>query len=316
LVLQIKVLGAAAGGGFPQWNCRCENCRRARAGDPRVKPRTQASLAVSADGQRWVLLNASPDLPAQLRATPALQPPALQLGDSAVVRGSPIAAVILSGGDIDCIAGLLSLREAHQFNIYAPPFVERILRANQVFSVLDKKHVKFQALTEGRAARLQDASEAPLGLSVETFAVPGKIPLYQEDGRDLPELLNAQAVVGLRVWDDSGRTLFFVPGCAHITAEMVRRFEAADALFFDATLWRDDEMIVAGVGTKTGARMGHVSLSGSEGSLAGFSGAKIERKIYIHINNTNPILCDDSPEAETVRANGWEIAWDGMEITL
>jgi pyrroloquinoline quinone biosynthesis protein B len=311
LVLQIKVLGAAAGGGFPQWNCRCENCRRARAGDPRVKPRTQASLAVSADGQRWVLLNASPDLPAQLRATPALQP-----GDGAAIRGAPIAAVILSGGDIDCIAGLLSLREAHQFNIYAPPFVERILRANEVFSVLDKKHVSFQALTEGRAAKLQDASGGPLGLNVETFAVPGKIPLYQEDGRDLPELLNAQAVVGLRVWDDEGRTLFFVPGCAHLTAEMVHRFEAADALFFDGTLWRDDEMIVAGVGTKTGARMGHVSLSGSEGSLAGFSGAKIKRKIYIHINNTNPILCDDSPEAKTVRANGWEIAWDGMEITL
>jgi pyrroloquinoline quinone biosynthesis protein B len=311
LVLQIKVLGAAAGGGFPQWNCRCENCRRARAGDPAVKPRTQASLAVSADGQRWVLLNASPDLGAQLRATPELQP-----GDGPAMRGSPIASVILSGGDIDCIAGLLSLREGHQFNIYAPPFVERILRANQVFSVLDKKHVKFQPLMDGRAVELQDASGAPLGLHVETFAVPGKIPLYQEDGRDLPELLDTRAVVGLRVWDESGRTLFFVPGCAHVTAALVRRFEAADVLFFDATLWRDDEMIVAGVGTKTGARMGHVSLSGSEGSLAGFSGAEIRRKIYIHINNTNPILCDDSAEAAMVRANGWEIAWDGMEITL
>jgi pyrroloquinoline quinone biosynthesis protein B len=311
LVLQIKVLGAAAGGGFPQWNCRCENCRRARLGDPAVKPRTQASLAVSADGKRWVLLNASPDLPAQLRAAPQLHP-----ADGAARRGAPIAAVILSGGDIDCIAGLLSLREGHAFNIYAPPFVDRILHENQVFSVLDKKHVAFHALREGHASELLDAAGEPLGLGVETFAVPGKIPLYQEAGRDLPDLLDAQAVVGLRLWDKAGRTLFFVPGCARVTPEILRRFEAADAVFFDGTLWRDDEMIVAGVGTKTGARMGHVSLSGRDGSLAAFSGAKIRRKIYIHINNTNPILCDDSPEAEMVRANGWDIAWDGMEITL
>ena len=309
--MQIKVLGAAAGGGFPQWNCRCENCRRARAGDPAVKPRTQASLAVSADGQRWVLLNASPDLSAQLRATPQLYPP-----DSAAGRGSPIASVILSGGDIDCIAGLLSLREGHEFNVYAPLFVETILRENQVFSVLDKKHVKFHPLMEGRADELRDVAGDPLGLCVEPFSVPGKIPLYQEDGRDLPALVNAQAVVGLRVWDGSGRTLFFVPGCARVLPAMLHRFEEADVVFFDGTLWRDDEMIVAGVGTKTGARMGHVSLSGSEGSLAAFSGGKIRRKIYIHINNTNPILCDDSPEAEIVRAHGWEISWDGMEITL
>lgn len=308
--MQIKVLGAAAGGGFPQWNCRCENCRRARRGDPAVKPRTQASLAVSSDGERWVLLNASPDLPEQVRAAPQLHP-----NDNAAMRGSPIAAVIFSGGDIDCIAGLLSLREGHAFHVYAPPFVEHILHANQVFSVLDKKHVKFQSL-DGRTDELRDAAGEPLGIFVETFAVPGKIPLYQEAGRDLPELVNAEAVVGLRVWDGSGRTLFFVPGCARVTEALVHRFEGADVLFFDGTLWRDDEMIVAQVGTKTGARMGHVSLSGSDGSLAAFSGAKIKRKIYIHINNTNPILCDNSSEAETVRANGWEIAWDGMEITL
>ena len=236
--------------------------------------------------------------------------------DGSALRGAPIEAVVLSGGDIDCLAGLLSLREGHQFNIYAPPFIERILRANQVFAVLDQKYVKFQSVTEGDTIGLQDVAGASLGLSIETFSVPGKIPLYQEEGRDLGELLSAQAVVGLRVADDAGSTLCFVPGCAHVTPELMRRFEAADVLFFDGTLWRDDEMIVAGVGTKTGARMGHVSLSGSEGSLAAFSDAKIRRKIYIHINNTNPILCDDSPEAEMVRANGWEIAWDGMEITI
>ncbi|HEY1855865.1 pyrroloquinoline quinone biosynthesis protein PqqB [Acidocella sp.] len=309
--MHIKVLGAAAGGGFPQWNCRCDNCRRAREGDPAVRPRTQASLAVSADGERWVLLNASPDLPAQLRATPVLHP-----GDATGARGSPVKAVILSGGDIDCIAGLLSLREGHEFIVYAPPFVEKILHANQVFSVLDQNLVKFQKFTENSVVELRDVADEPLGLWLETFPVPGKIPLYQEQGRDLAELVNAHAVVGLRVRDGSGRTLLFVPGCAQATAAMVRSFEASDVLFFDGTLWRDDEMVEAGVGTKTGARMGHVSISGTDGSLAAFAGAKIGRKIYIHINNTNPILCDDSSEAETVRDNGWEIAWDGMEIII
>ena len=191
--MHIKVLGAAAGGGFPQWNCRCDNCRRARAGDPAVRPRTQASLAVSADGKRWVLLNASPDLPEQLRATPVLHP-----GEATGARGSPVKAVILSGGDIDCIAGLLSLREGHKFIVYAPPFVDEILHANQVFSVLDKNLVRFQRFTETSVVELRDVAGEPLGLWLEVFPVPGKIPLYQEYGRDLAELVNAHAVVGLR----------------------------------------------------------------------------------------------------------------------
>jgi pyrroloquinoline quinone biosynthesis protein B len=274
-------------------------------------PRTQASLAVSADGERWVLLNASPDLPEQLRATPVLHP-----GDATGARGSPVKAVILSGGDIDCIAGLLSLREGHEFIVYAPPFVENILRANQVFSVLDKNIVKFQNFTDGHVFELRDAAGDPLGLWCESFPVPGKIPLYQEQGRDFRELVNAHAVVGLRVRDGSDRTLLFVPGCARVTAAMVHSFETSDVLFFDGTLWRDDEIIAAGVGPKTGARMGHVSISGAEGSLAAFAGAQIARKIYIHINNTNPILCDDSAEAKTARENGWDIARDGMEIIL
>ena len=309
--MQINVLGAAAGGGFPQWNCRCENCRRARARDPAVKPRTQASLAVSADGKRWVLLNASPDLPAQLRATPALHP-----GDTEGTRGSPVKAVILSGGDVDCIAGLLSLREGHEFIVYAPPSVEDILRSNQVFAVLDKKIVKFQSFAENSVFELRDAAGEPLGLWVESFSVPGKIPLYQEQGRDLAELVSARAVVGVSVRDSSGHTLLFIPGCAKVTAAIVRRCASADVLFFDGTLWQDDEMIEAGVGTKTGARMGHVSISGADGSLTAFAGAKIRRKIYIHINNTIPSCATISPGAETVRANGWEIAQDGMEITL
>jgi pyrroloquinoline quinone biosynthesis protein B len=307
--MRIRVLGAAAGGGFPQWNCNCAGCRRARAGDPAARARTQASLAVSADGVRWVLLNASPDLPAQLRAAPDLQP-----GRDDSARGSPVAAVVISGGDIDCIAGLLSLRESHPFTLYAQDFVHRIFAENQVFSVLNKDFVRFEALPwEGRVA-LRDAAGEALGLSAEIFGVPGKVPLYQEG--EAAELVNDRAVIGLSVRDEAGGSLLFIPGCARVTDDILRRAAGTRIMFFDGTLWRDDEMIAAGLGVKTGARMGHVSVSGPGGSLAAFADVPGVRKIFIHINNTNPILCDDSAEAAAVRAAGWEIAHDGMELTL
>jgi pyrroloquinoline quinone biosynthesis protein B len=307
----VRVLGAAAGGGFPQWNCRCPGCTRARAGDPAVRPRTQASLAVSADGRRWVLLNASPDLPAQLRAAPALQP-----DPDGPARNCPVQAVVISGGDIDCIAGLLSLREGHAFVLYAESFVQEILHANQIFSVLNPDIVRAETLPRARELLLRDAPGESLGLWVEAFAVPGKIPLYQEAGLDPAALVSTQAVAGLALRDSAGHRLYFIPGCARVTDELRARLRDADILFFDGTLWRDDEMIEAGLSAKTGARMGHISVSGPEGSIAAWAGSRIARKILIHINNTNPILCDDSVQAAEVRAAGWEIAYDGMEITL
>jgi len=309
--MHIRVLGAAAGGGFPQWNCRCANCRRARAGDPAVKPRTQASLAVSADGRRWVLLNASPDLPTQLRENPCLHP-----DPAAPARNSPIAAVVISAGDIDCIAGLLSLREGHEFALYADAFVRAIIERDQVFSVLDRNCVAFRHLQAGARLELRDRHGAPLGLFVESFPVPGKVPLYQEAGRDLSTLVSDQAVIGLSVADAAGQTMLFVPGCAGITPEILARAAAANALFFDGTLWDDQEMIDAGLGNKTGARMGHISVSGPEGTLHAFAHIQTVRKILIHINNTNPILRDDSAEAQIVRNAGWDIAYDGMEMTI
>jgi pyrroloquinoline quinone biosynthesis protein B len=307
----VRVLGAAAGGGFPQWNCRCAGCTRARAGDKAVRPRTQASLAVSADGRRWVLLNASPDLPSQLRAAPALQP-----DPDGPARNCPVQAVVLSGGDIDCIAGLLSLREGHAFTLYAEAFVQEILNANQIFSVLNPDIVRFATLARGHEMLLRDAPGESLGLWVEVFAVPGKIPLYQEAGLDAAALVSTQAVVGLALRDAAGHRLYFIPGCARVTDELRARLQDADLLFFDGTLWRDNEMIEAGLSTKTGARMGHISVSGPQGSIAAWAGSRIARKILIHINNTNPILCEDSVQAAEVRATGWEIAYDGMEITL
>ena len=309
--MRVRVLGSAAGGGFPQWNCHCAGCRRARAGDPAVKPRTQASLAISADGKRWILLNASPDLPAQLRDHDILHP-----GNHGPARNSPVSAVVISGGDIDCIAGLLTLREGHEFRLYAQDFVRSILDANQVFSVLNTSLVRQETLPEASPMALRDAAGEHLGLSVEAFPVPGKLPLYQEAGRDLSALVSSESVIGLSVKDEAGHRLLFIPGCAAVTPDILRRAGLSDVMFFDGTLWHDDEMIEAGLSTKTGARMGHMSVSGKHGTIAAFSALPRTRKIFIHINNTNPILCDDSPEAETVRKSGWDVAYDGMEVML
>jgi pyrroloquinoline quinone biosynthesis protein B len=306
----VRVLGAAAGGGFPQWNCHCTCCRRARAGDPSAKPRTQTSMAVSANGQCWVLLNASPDLPAQLRAFPALQPD--PLGSP---RNCPVQAVVITGSDIDCITGLFSLREGHTFALYAPAFAEKVISENQVFNVLNPALVRFETLTP-METELRNADDESLGLWVESFAVPGKIPLYQEAALDKTQLINNKAVIGLSVRDASGARLFFIPGCAEVTDELRTRVTGSHILFFDGTFWHDNEMIDAGLGQKSGARMGHISVSGEQGSIAAFKTASIARKIFIHINNTNPILCDDSPQAEQARTAGWEIAYDGMAITL
>jgi len=304
--VHVIVLGAAAGGGFPQWNCNCACCARARAGDAAVRLRTQASLAVSADGERWVLLNASPDLPYQISSAPCLWPRA------GAMRHSPIEAVVISGGDVDCIAGLLSLRESQALAVYADAFVRKIFDENGIFRVLDRRFVSFKGLPVGQ---ITGADGASLGLSVEAFAVAGKVPLYQETSDNIAELSAGDAVVGLCVSDGASR-VFYIPGCAAVEQKLRGRLRAGDVLFFDGTLWRDDEMILAGTGKKTGARMGHISISGPGGSIAAFDGVEGVRKIFIHINNTNPILCDDSEEAAFVRAAGWEIAYDGMALRL
>ncbi|WP_298264076.1 pyrroloquinoline quinone biosynthesis protein PqqB [Acidocella sp.] len=308
--MQIKVLGAAAGGGFPQWNCNCQGCRRARLNEPHVRPRTQASIAISADGACWTLLNASPDLPCQLRETTILHP-----RPAGGMRHSPLAAVVLSSGDVDCIAGLLSLRESQPLALYADTLVRGIIEDNQIFRVLNRELVPLRALPAGAATALHDAGGTPLGLTVAAFPVAGKIPLYQETSDDIRQLTSDKAVIGLSLQAGS-RKMVFIPGCAAVDDELLHHIEHADVLFFDGTLWDDDEMIRAGTGRKTGARMGHMCISGAGGSMAALARVNVGRKIFIHINNTNPVLCDDSPEAAAVRAAGWEIAHDGMELKL
>jgi pyrroloquinoline quinone biosynthesis protein B len=294
------VLGSAAGGGYPQWNCRCPVCRLAWEGDRRVKARTQTSVAVSGDGRRWTLLNASPDLRAQIGAAPALQP-------AEGMRSSPIAAVVLTGGEIDQTAGLLSLRERQDFALYATAETMGFIGDNPMFGALAPDVVA------RRPVRLDETFSLPGGIDAKLFAVLGKFPLYLE-GQSPATDAETSANVGVELAREGAR-LAFVPGCAAVPPALKQRLAACDAVLFDATLFTDDEMIRTGTGEKTGRRMGHMPIDGAGGSLAALEGLTA-RRIFIHINNTNPILIDGSPERRRVIQAGWEIAEDGMEIVL
>jgi pyrroloquinoline quinone biosynthesis protein B len=307
--MRLIVLGAAAGGGFPQWNCNCATCRQAWAGS--VPAQTQASLAVSADGQNWVLLNASPDLRAQVLATPALQP-------RRPGRDSPIAGVVLTNGDVDAVAGLLTLRESWPLALYATRRVLEVVAANSIFNVLGAEHVARRPMALGAAVALAARDGTPLGLSVEAFSVPGKVALYLENATVEQQLAQrSEDTIGLMISAPAtGKRFFYIPGCATVDGELASRLRQAPLLFFDGTLWRDDEMIRAGLGGKTGRRMGHLSISGAAGSIVSLAALGIERRLFIHINNTNPILCLGSEERRAVEAAGWEVARDGLEIEL
>lgn len=307
--LRAIVLGAAAGGGYPQWNCRCSVCDRAWEGDPIAAPRTQSSIAVSADGEHWIVLNASPDLRQQILQTPALYP-------AKAGRHSPIAAVVLTNADVDHIAGLLTLRERQAFSLYATAAVSEVLTENPIFRVLHPDSVTRHRLDLTQSFEPM-GPEGPLGVRFTPFPVPGKVALFQE-GATTPEIgVEGEATIGLTIEPaGGGMALHYIPGCAAMPTHLANRLRGADCVLFDGTLWRDDEMIAAEVGEKTGQRMGHMSMSGPQGSLAAFSELDVRRKIFIHINNTNPVLLGDSPERAEAEAAGWEIAWDGLEIAL
>ncbi|MEM9584374.1 MAG: pyrroloquinoline quinone biosynthesis protein PqqB [Pseudomonadota bacterium] len=296
--MKAVVLGAAAGGGLPQWNCGCQNCNDARNG--KLPLMTQSSVAISVDDESWVLLNASPDIGVQLIRTPALHPRAL--------RQTPIHSVVLTNGDIDHVAGLLTLREKTAFKLCATQIGLDILDSNAVFGVLDPDLVSRETL----------ALDAPLelmpDLTIVAFSVPGKVALYLEGDDDLDLKAMGEQTIGLILQSKAGR-LAYIPGCADIPDWLVDRIADVDVLLFDGTVWHDDDMPRTGAGKKTGARMGHISINGPDGSLARFASVK-SRKILIHINNTNPILQPSSPERQVVERAGWEVAYDGMEIGL
>ncbi len=299
--LRALVLGSGGGGGVPQWNCNCRVCRLAWDGDRRVKPRTQSSLAVSADGERWLLLNASIDLRQQILATPAMQPK----GEG---RRSPIAAALLTNTDVDHAAGLLALRERQPFTIWGTRATLDTIGANRIFDVVGHD------IVPRRAVRLGEPFEPLPGLTLELFPVPGKVPLWLEEGEVKTDAIG-EGTVGVAV-EAGGRRLVYAPGCARVTDDLHERIASAHALFFDGTLFTDDEMIASGLGDKTGRRMGHMPVAGPGGTLEGLARHTNVRRILIHINNSNPILIEGSPEEATIKAAGWEVAYDGMEVRL
>jgi pyrroloquinoline quinone biosynthesis protein B len=308
-MLRVVVLGAAAGGGVPQWNCGCRVCRAARTEHPELQS-NQASLAISADGDHWFLINASPDLRQQLTATRHLHPAPGQL------RHSPIAGVILTNGEIDAIAGLLSMREGWPFTIYAHAKVLATLKSNSVFNVLSEKTVRRQAIAIEQAFEPALPDGSPSGIEILPFEVTGKGAWYLEgERREGSEA--AGDTLGLRIRDiATNKFFYFVAACAGVTDDLKSRLSGAAMVFFDGTVWRDDELIAAGLGSKTGSSMGHIAMSGEMGAIAALENLGIERKIFLHINNSNPALLHDSEERRAAERAGWQIPADGTEITL
>lgn len=308
----VRVLGAGAGGGFPQWNCTCRNCQSVREGRSGFTPRTQSSLAVSADGASWILLNASPDLRQQIAATPALHAQPDQ-----GLRNSPIKAVVMTNGDVDHLSGVINLREAQPFAIYATRRVLDVVESNSVFRILASDIVPHIEL-ELDTPRAVLGAGCDTGLDVEAFDVPGKIALYLEDATAGADFGTARGdTIGLKITERaSGKSFFYIPGCAALDGPTRRRLHGASHVFFDGTLYDDEEMVRAGLMPKTGPRMGHMSMSGPHGSVAAFRDLGVARKIYVHINNSNPVLDEASAERREVESAGWDIGYDGMEIRL
>ncbi|KZD11970.1 pyrroloquinoline quinone biosynthesis protein PqqB [Oceanibaculum pacificum] len=299
--MHVLILGAAAGGGFPQWNCRCPNCRLYWAGDPRARARSQASAAFSLDGEKWLVLGASPDIRQQILDNPALHPRGAD-------RHTPIAAIGLLNGDIDHVGGLLTLRERQALELIGTQTTQEALAASPIFSALNPDFVL------RRAVALEESVETAAGLMLRLFAVPGKVPLWQE-GQDVEIGGLGEATVGALI-EGGGRRAYYIPSCAAATEALLAELDGADLLLFDGTCWEDDEMIRLGLGPKTAHRMGHLSMNGPQGAIVGLASARIGQRVFIHINNSNPVLIDGAPERGVAEAAGWRIAEDGMEIEL
>lgn len=295
----VRVLGAAAGGGFPQWNCGCPQCRAVRDGSRPCRARTQSSVAVSADYRRWILLNASPDIRAQIESFPALHPRG--------IRDSPLQAVLLTDAELDHTLGLLLLREADDIEIHATAAVhETLLEGTSLLQTLGAyTNVEWRLVSTGTEVSLAD------GLSYQAFDVPTNKRARFGTG------YGEESVVGYRITDEStGRTLVYLPGAQELTASVLARLEGCTGLLFDGTCWQNDELIRLGIAGKTSREMGHLPIGGADGSLEQLAPLPIERKIYIHINNTNPILLEDAPERRIVEEYGFEVAADGLELEI
>jgi pyrroloquinoline quinone biosynthesis protein B len=280
-----------------------------REGTLRATARSQECVAVSSEGvSSWVLLNCSPEIRAQVESFPALHPRA--------PRHSPIAAILLTNGDLDHCLGLLSLRESHPLVVYATESVQRgFTQDNVLYRTLERfpGQVTWRRVKPGREEEIIGVDGRSTGLAAEAVILPGKAPVHLERSRPA----DPEDSVGFRIRETrSGRLLAYFSGVGAVTEDVRKALAGVDAVFFDGTFWSSDELPAQGLGAKRAEDMAHVTIGGAGGSLARLAGIDVPRRIYIHINNTNPLLRDDSPERETVAAAGWEVAWDGMEVRL
>ena len=310
-MLKVLILGSAAGGGSPQWNCNSSVSRAVREGKSGTSPRTQSSIAVTSNDEEWILFNASPDLGSQILKNQQMHP-------KKDLRHSPISGVVLTNGDVDHVAGLLTLRERQNLSVYAHNRVHSVLKDNSIFNVLNPDYVDRRELRMNEKFELKDKEGKGLGLEIEAFEVPGKIALWLEDETKGDDYGSEDGdTIGLKICSKNDNEFFYyIPACAKMTAELADRIKDSEVVLFDGTLWQNDEMASSKVGEKTGQRMGHMNNSGDDGSIEAFKKLNVKRKIYIHINTTNPILLQDSMERKIVEQNGWEVSYDGMEIKI
>lgn len=314
--MRVKILGSAAGGGFPQWNCACPNCRGLRSGTFQGKARSQTQVAVSSvgetnGGRSWFLLGASPDLRAQIEATPELQP-------REGIRQSPIAGVVLANADLDHVLGLLLLRELQPLCIYATSSIRRILREdNTMFRMLQRSEQQavWTDFSPDRAFSLSNPTGEAAGLCCRAISLGTHYPAYVSPGRQ-NELASGEASLGLFIESPSGKRLAFMPAVPQVNEALLGELERADMLLFDGTFWSHDELIGVQGSGQTARQMGHIQVSSADGSLRRLAGLRHPRKIYLHINNTNPMLNEGGPEYRQVREAGWEIAEDGWQFDL
>lgn len=311
--VQIRILGSAAGGGFPQWNCACRNCSGLRDGSIRAKARTQTQVAFSPDSQHWFLVGASPDLRSQVLSAPELRP------NSSAPGRSPIAGVFLPSADVDCVMGLLHLREFQNFFVFSSAGVQRVLTSqNRIFKVLERADppVRWHTLSpSGRLAiHLSENPSESATFICHTTALGGSFPDFAS-GSPRTAISANDANLGI-LFEQAGKKFFVAPTVPGQDSNWMKLAASADVLLLDGTFWSDDELRATGRSNRSAREIGHLPLSGSDGLLSTFPAGGHGRKILIHINNTNPILDEDSLEHRAVLEAGFEIAYDGMSIEL
>ena len=306
--MRVKILGSAAGGAFPQWNCACSNCRSVRAGTFHGKPRTQTQIAITEDRRSWFLLGASPDLRAQIESTPELHP-------REGWRQSPIAGVVLASADLDHILGLLLLRELQPLRVYATASLRRILlEDNSVFGMLHRipdqaKWTDFESGEEWSLCNLQGEDSH---LRCRAWSLGNHYPPYVSTERQ-SRLSPGEASLGLFINSNSGSRFAYMPAVPQLDDALLEQLDACDVLLFDGTFWSDDELIRIQGSVQTARQMGHIPV---ESALARLAAVRCPRKIFLHINNTNPVLDEASSEHRRVLDAGWEIAEDGWQFDL